>query len=109
MLPPIDTGPRTLISKNPRDQWSTYTVLWAGWIAAFALIETAALVTESRLQQAGTPDRVKRTLSSHWRTWFATDSVTGIPLDVRYGKLRRLVGGTALFWFDRHSKREGEM
>ena len=97
-------GPRTTVDPNPADRYSVYTPLWLAWIAAFAVIEGKALYDEARAN-----DRVKRTLSAHMRAWAATDSVTGIPLNVRHGKVRRLALSSALNWFSRHIAREGEM
>jgi hypothetical protein len=102
-------GPRTLAAKNPADRYSWWTRYWLLWIALFFAGEIPALIAERRRQQTGQRDRVKRTFSANMRTVIATDSVTGIPLDVPYGKLRRLAGATAIMWFGRHISREGEM
>lgn len=90
------------IQPDPRDQGSRYTGLWLLWIAAFFVIEFRALHDDAR-----SPDKVKRTLSSNIRWWAATDSVTGIALDARYGKLRRLVLICALAWFAAHIEKNG--
>ena len=99
-------GPRTQIDPNPRDRGSVYTPLWVAWIAAFAVIEAKALWDEKR---AAPGNRVKRTLSSHLRYWAATDSVTGIPLNVPHGKLRPMLFASARNWFNLHIDREGLM
>lgn len=89
-----------LAQPNPRDRLSGYAVGWGAWVGAFAVLEAYALH-----QDAKHPDRVKRTLSSNIRYVFATDSVTGIPLDVKFGKLRRLALITGLAWLSEHLRR----
>jgi hypothetical protein len=94
------TGP--LPKPNAADRGSVYTWAWLAWIAVFFVVEFKALHDDS-----ASPDRVKRTLSSSIRWWAATDSVTGIPVDARYGKLRRLALICALAWFGKHIERNG--
>lgn len=71
---------------------------------AFAVIEGVALHQEKEHD-----DRMKRTLSANLRYVFATDSVTGVPLDVPLGRLRRFALGVALGpgWLPNHLGREG--
>lgn len=96
------TAPPTELPANPADRGSGYTWAWLAWIAVFFVVEFRALHDDQR-----SPDRVKRTLSSNLRWWFATDSVTGIPTDAKYGKLRRLVLVCAMAWFGKHIERNG--
>jgi hypothetical protein len=106
--PVVSPGPGAAWPANPRDRLHpTFTKLWVAWIAEFVAIETTALVIEARQRKAGESDRTKRTLSAFWRYVFATDSVTGIPLDVPYGRARRFAGLVLKSWFDRHSNQEG--
>jgi hypothetical protein len=89
-----------LAPKNPADRLSRFTIGWLVWVAVFAVLEGVA-IRQDHLHQ----DRTKRTLSSNMRALFATDSVTGVPLNVRYGKLRRFALITALGWFSSHIQR----
>lgn len=92
------------IPPNPADQYSIFTKLWLTWVAAFVVVESVA-VWQDKVHD----DRVKRTLSSNARTWFATDSITGIPLDAPYGKLRRLALLFLLAWLAEHLKQQGRV
>lgn len=89
------------VDPNPDDRASIYSALWAAWAVAFFVIEFKAIYDDSRNQ-----DRVKRTLTSNIRYVFATDSVTGIPLNVKHGKLRRFTLITILGWFEKHFERQ---
>lgn len=97
-------GVQRAYQPNPADRLSGFTVAWAAWVAAFAVVEGVALHQDAKRR-----DRVKRTLSSNLRAVFATDSVTGVPLDVPYGRLRRFTLSTAVNWFEHHIGREGLM
>jgi hypothetical protein len=92
------------VPKDPRDRLSGYVVAWGLWVLVGAVIEAKALY-EDRLHH----DRVKRTFSSNLRSIFATDSVTGIPLDVRFGKTRRFLLTVAVGpgWLPAHLTRKG--
>ena len=92
------------VSPNPADKLTGYAIAWALWVVSFAVIEGIALHQEKRHD-----DRVKRTLSANLRYVFATDSVTGVPLDVPLGRLRRFALGVALGpgWLPSHLSREG--
>ena len=92
------------IPPNPRDRYSAFTKIWLGWIAVFAVVEAAAV-----WQDKHSPDRVKRTLSSNIRRWFATDSITGIPLNVKHGKLRRIALLFLMTWLAEHFKQQGRV
>ncbi len=89
---------------HPDDRLTWYAWAWLGFVVYFAVVEGIALHQDAKHR-----DRVKRTLSSNLRYVFATDSVTGVPLDVPYGKLRRLALGTALGpgWLPQHLGRQG--
>lgn len=95
---------RNPVEPDPRDRLSGYAAAWLLWIAAFGIIEGTALHQDGKHH-----DRVKRTLSANLRYVFATDSVTGVPLDVPHGKLRRLALSLALGpgWLPEHLGREG--
>ena len=92
------------VAPDPGDRYSGFTVAWAIWAGAFVVIESIALSRDARFR-----DRVKRTLSSNLRAAFATDSVTGVPLDVPLGRLRRFALGVALGpgWLPTHLGKEG--
>jgi hypothetical protein len=108
MLPPI--GLRTTVPQNPSDRYTGFSWYWLCWfVLGFGIPEYLAIRTENRNARNGTRDRAKRTLSANSRAVAATDSVTGIPLDVPYGKLRRLGLAALLLWLTRHLAREGEM
>lgn len=89
---------------DPHDKLTGYAIAWAVWAAAFFVIEGIAIHQDAKHR-----DRVKRTLSANLRYVFATDSVTGVPLDVRYGKLRRFTMGVLIGppWLPGHLGREG--
>jgi hypothetical protein len=89
-----------LAQPNPRDRLSGYAIGWGVWFAGFAVLEAVALHQDRKHH-----DRIKRTLSSNLRYIFATDSITGIPVDVKHGKLRRLALITFLAWFSEHLRR----
>lgn len=97
------------VAPRPEDRLSGYAVAWALWVAAFAAVEGYAIHQDAKHRV--NPDRryVKRTLSANLRYIFATDSITGVPLDVPYGKLRRFLLGVALGpgWVPNHLGREG--
>jgi hypothetical protein len=88
--------------KDPRDAWSWFTWFWAAWALIFGIVEAIAI-----WQDKGNLDRVKRTLSSNTRTAFAWDSITGRPLDVPWGRLRRAGFIMLCAWFVEHIKRNG--
>ena len=92
------------IAPNPADRYSGFTKTWLAWVAAFAIVEALAV-----WQDRKTHDRVKRTLSSNVRTWFATDSITGIPLNAPYGKLRRIALLFLMTWLVEHFKQQGRV
>jgi hypothetical protein len=96
LVPPT---PNITIPKNPADRLSWYSIAWAAWVTAFAILEAHAIWQDTR-----TNDRVKRTLSANVRTIFATDS-SGLPVDVPYGKLRRTILVMATAWAVEHLKR----
>lgn len=96
------------VPPRPGDRLSGYAWGWLAWVACFAALEGYAL-WQDRVHR-GTPDEwVKRTLSANLRFVFATDSVTGVPLDVPFGKLRRLALVVALGpgWLPSHLGRRG--
>jgi hypothetical protein len=75
----------------------------------FFAIEIPALYREYKNKKNGTEDRTKRTLSAHLRKWGGTDTLTGIPLEIPYGKFRRFTLDTAINWFENHIEQEGRM
>ena len=89
------------IPPNPADRYSVFTKLWLGWAALFVAVESVAVYQDRKNH-----DRVKRTLSSNTRTWFATDSITGIPLDAPYGRLRRIALLFGTTWLGEHLKQQ---
>ena len=97
-------GIQRAYAPDPDDRLSGFTVAWAAWVVAFALIEGYALHQDAKHR-----DRVKRTLSSNIRYLAATDSVTGVALAVPAGRLRRFALSTGINWFSHHIGREGEM
>ena len=58
-------------------------------------------------EDAKTRDRVKRTLSSNTRTLFGWDSVSGRPLTVAGGRIRRLAFICLAAWFPEHVRQLG--
>ncbi len=89
---------------NPADRLGWWAVGWLGFVAYFATLEAYAIYRDSQVD-----DRTKRTLSANLRYVFATDSVTGVPLDVPLGKTRRFMLGVAIGppWLSHHLGREG--
>lgn len=82
-------------------RWATVWILWGLF---FVVAETLALRAD-----AASPDRVKRTLSSNTRYATAWDTLTGMPLEVRFGKLRRLAFVLLVAWFPIHITRPGSV
>ena len=89
------------IPPNPADRYSIFTKLWLCWAAMFVVVESVA-VWQDKMHR----DRVKRTLSSNARRLFATDSITGIPLDAPYGRLRRIALLFLITWLGEHLKQQ---
>jgi hypothetical protein len=89
------------IEPNPRDRYSPFTWAWLGLLGAGAVLEAVAMWQDRKHH-----DRVKRTLSSNARTWFATDSITGIPLSAPYGKTRRTILLFITAWLPEHLKQQ---
>ena len=92
----------TPVPKSPRDRYSPFTWAWIIIAAVSCAVEGVAFY-----QDAQTADRVKRTLSSNARALFAWDSITGQPLDVPWGRLRRTALICLLAWLTEHLKRSG--
>lgn len=90
------------IPKSRFDRYGAFTVFWTGWILSGAAVEALALYRDKQEQ-----DRVKRTLSSNTRTAFGWDSITGRPLDVRFGKVRRVAFICLVAWFPAHVQQLG--
>ena len=98
-------GVQRAYDPDPGDRVSpVFAALWTQWALEFFIIEGTALALDAKHR-----DRVKRTLSSFLRWLAATDSVTGVPLNVPHGKLRRLALNVALGpgWLPSHLGREG--
>jgi hypothetical protein len=76
--------------------------LWLAWAISAAAVEAFALYRDKQEQ-----DRVKRTLSSNTRTAFGWDSITGQPLDVRFGRTRRTAFICLAAWFPQHVQQLG--
>lgn len=92
------------VPPDPSDRLGPWALGWLAWTLAFAALEGAAIYRDSRSH-----DRVKRTLSANLRYVFATDSVTGVPLAVPYGRARRFLLGVAIGppWLPNHLGRKG--
>jgi hypothetical protein len=90
------------IPKSRADRYGAFTVYWLAWAISAALVEALALYRDKQEQ-----DRVKRTLSSNTRTAFGWDSITGQPLDVPWGKLRRTAFICLAAWFPQHVQQLG--
>jgi hypothetical protein len=84
---------------DPRDRWSWFTWFWLAWAAAFGIVEAIALAQDRKHH-----DRVKRTLSSNTRRLTGWDSVSGQPIEVRWGRPRRASFIMAMAWFNEHIK-----
>jgi hypothetical protein len=98
------TLPLAPVAPHPADRATAYTYAWIAWIAAFAVLEARAI-----RQDGLSPDRAKRTLSSNLRWWTAWDTITGQPLDVPGGRLRRLAFIASEAWFNWHITKPGSM
>ena len=110
--PMVSPGPGLTWDPNPEDRIhrgyaTAYTI--GGLIIAVA--EFVALRREKLNHDNGTPDRVKRTLTACIRWVFATDSVTGVPLQVKLGRTRRFLLSCLIGpgWLSGHFKRTEEM
>lgn len=108
----VNPGPGIVYEPNPADQLhKTFVVLFAVTCGAVAAVEIAALVIEARDRRNGTSDRKKRTLTAIIRYLAGTDSVTGVPVAVPYGRSRRFALSTLIGpgWFPGHFGQEGRM
>jgi hypothetical protein len=101
-LVPEQAAAQPPIPKNRHDRYSPYTAFWLTWAISAAAVEAVALYQDK--QQT---DRTKRTLSSNTRTAFGWDSITGQPLNVKYGKLRRVAFICLAAWFPQHVQQLG--
>jgi len=81
-------------------RWATYWAIW--FFVGFGVPEWIALHQDEKYQ-----DRVKRTLSSVTRFATAWDTITGLPLDVPWGRVRRLLFVILVAWFPFHIIRPG--
>lgn len=89
------------VQPNPADRYSIFTKIWLAWAAMFVVVESVAVWQDRKYR-----DRVKRTLTSNGRAVFATDSITGIPLDAPYGRLRRTALLFLTTWLGEHLKQQ---
>jgi hypothetical protein len=90
------------VPKSRFDRYSPYTAFWLVWAVSAAVVEALALYQDKQKV-----DRIKRTLSSNTRTAFGWDSITGRPLEVRFGKLRRVAFICLAAWFPQHVQQLG--
>jgi hypothetical protein len=90
------------VPKSRADRYGAFTVFWLAWALSAAAVEALALYRDKQ-----ETDRVKRTLSSNTRTAFGWDSITGRPLDVPFGKLRRVAFICLVAWFPQHVQQLG--
>lgn len=90
-LPP--TPLPDVYTPDPRDHWTPGTVAWIGILTTAAATQTYGILKDKR----DPGNRGKWTLTSNVRPLGGFDSVTGLPLDVPGGALRRslLVIGVA--------------
>jgi hypothetical protein len=103
MLPvPEQAAALPPVPPSPSDRWSWFTAFWLGWAVAGAVVEAIALA-----QDKAEVDRVKRTLSSNTRTLFGWDSISGRPIEVRWGRLRRTAFVCLAAWFPEHVRQLG--
>jgi hypothetical protein len=101
LIPP-SAAAAPIAQPDPRDRWSWFTWFWAAWFTSMLAVEAVAIWQDSRH-----PDKVKRTLSSNTRRATGWDSITGQPLDVPLGRLRRAGFVMFMAWFGEHIRRNG--
>lgn len=89
--------------KDPRDEYTPGTKVWAVIVSTGLALEAFGLIYDWR--HPG--NRKKWTLSSNATTWAGFDSVTHEPLDVPYGRLRRSALIMFLAWVTQHWTRKG--
>lgn len=77
---------------------NTWSWLWLGWLAYFAVVESVAVARSIRAKRHGDPD-VRDTLSEHVWWWFGT--ARGVQPDTS-AYLRRFVLLAFLAWLSVH-------
>jgi hypothetical protein len=80
--PPV---PPRLYAPNPRDEYTPGTIAWVVIIGAGTALELYGI----HYDKTHPGNRRKWTLTSNMRPLGGFDSVTGLPLDVPFGALRR--------------------
>jgi hypothetical protein len=95
---PIPATPPALRTPHPLDQYTWGSKVWAVLCSSALALEAYGLWYDKR--HPG--NRQKWTLTSNARTWFGWDSITGEPLDVPYGSLRRSALVMFLAWLTNH-------
>lgn len=83
---------------SPRDRYTAGTKVWVGILTAAGVTEAFGLW----IDRAHPGNRGKWTLTSNVLTWFGWDSVTGQPVAVRFGKIRRSALVMILAWLTAH-------
>ena len=101
-LVPESAAAAPIVKADPRDRWSWYSKFWLAWAVSFAVVEAHALWQDSKHD-----DRVKRTLSSNTRRLTGWDSISGQPIDVKFGPARRSAFVMFMAWFGEHIRRNG--
>jgi hypothetical protein len=108
----LSTAPGIVYEPNPADELHpTFVKLFAAGWAFIGAVEFAALYIEAKNRKNGASDRRKRTLTAIIRFLAGTDSVTGVPVDVPYGRMRRFALSTLIGpgWFPGHFGQEQRM
>lgn len=94
---PISPTPR-LYAKHPDDRWTPGSVFWA--TAAVLGLGVQAYGVVNNLRDPG--NRRKWMLTENVMPSFGWDSVTGLPIDVRFGEVRRAALVCFLAWLPYH-------
>lgn len=95
IIPPT---PPKVYTPNPADHYTTGTKIWTGIVGTALVMEAYGLYRDHK--EPG--NRGKWTLSSNWYTATGWDSVTGVPIDVKFGNTRRAAGVMFLAWLTWH-------
>lgn len=98
-IPRYPATPPRLVQPHPEDEWTAGSILWAVIVFGMALPLEAYGLWYDRTHPG---NRKKWTLTSNARPFGGFDSITGEPLDVPLGSVRRTALLLFLYWLIHH-------